>query len=354
MRQLFQPLTIHNLTLKNRISVPPMVVYHWADDTGTVTDRQTEHYREMAKGGAGLIIQEGTCVERTGRLTDTQLGIWEDGHIEGLKRITDAVHQYHTPIFVQLHHAGVFGFMEDTVCPSDITCTVKGKEKQARALTIEELHRIQHSFVTAAERAVKAGYDGVEIHACHNYLISQFYNTLVNRRTDVYGKQPSLFALEIIGEIRRRVPESFVIGVRLGAFEPTLADSIAHAVELEENGVDFLDISYGFEQRSYPEKPENYPFSDRIYAAQEIRKRVSIPVFAVGGIASAEQAEEILQKTGVDMVDIGRGTLVNPNWAIDAKSGRDVGTCLYCKTCMWRVNSDKCPGRKLFFSKNNY
>ncbi len=135
--------------------------------------------------------------------------------------------------------------MEDTVCPSDITCTVKGKEKQARALTIVELHQIQHSFVSAAERAVKAGYDGVEIHACHNYLISQFYNTLVNRRTDVYGKQPSLFALEVIREIRRRVPESFVIGVRLGAFEPTLADSIAHAVELEEKVLIFWIFPMG-------------------------------------------------------------------------------------------------------------
>jgi NADPH2 dehydrogenase len=353
MEQLFQPLTIRNLTTRNRIAVPPMVVQHWSDDTGTVIDRQVMHYRELAEGGAGLIIQEATCVERDGRLADTQLGIWEDGQIEGLKRITDAVHQYHTPIFVQLHHAGVFGFTDDTVCPSDITCTVRGKEKHAHALATEELHRIQHSFVAAAERAMKAGYDGVEIHACHNYLISQFYNILVNKRIDEYGKQPSLFALEIIREIRRRVPESFVIGVRLGAFEPTLEDGIAHAVELTESGVDFLDISYGFDQRSQPFKPENYPFSDRIYAAQEIRKRVSIPVFAVGEIESAEKAEDILQKAVVDMVDVGRGMLVNPNWANDAKAGQDVGTCLYCKTCMWRVDADKCPGRKVFQRKSD-
>jgi 2,4-dienoyl-CoA reductase-like NADH-dependent reductase (Old Yellow Enzyme family) len=351
MKQLFQPLKIRNLTVRNRIAVPPMVVQNWSDDSGIVTTRQVDHYQEIAKGGAGLIIQEGTCVEKNGRLADTQLGIWDDGQIQGLKRITDAVHQYHTPIFVQIHHAGVFGFMENTVCPSDIICTYKGKEKHARALTLEELHRIQQSFVDAAERAVQAGYDGVEIHACHNYLISQFYNTLVNKRTDAYGEQPSLFLLEIIRKIRRRVPEPFVIGVRLGGFEPTLEDSIAHGVELDKNGIDFLNISYGFEQRSQPIKPKDYPFSDRIYSAQEIRKKVSIPVFAVGGIASAEQAEDILKKTDVDMVDIGRGTLVNPNWANDAKEERDVGTCLYCKTCMWRVNADKCPGRRLYQQK---
>lgn len=348
MKRLFESLTIRNLAIQNRIAIPPMVVQHWSDESGKVTDRQVEHYREFAMGGAGLIIQEGTCVEPNGRLADTQLGIWEEAQIEGLRRITSAVHAHSVPIFVQLHHAGVFGFLADTVCPSDITCVVRGEEKHARALTEEELHRIQNSFVVAAERAVKAGYDGVEIHACHNYLISQFYNHLVNRRTDAYGCQPSLFMLEILREIRRRVPDSFVVGVRLGAFEPTLADSVAHAVELAQNGADFLNISYGFDQRSEPFRPQDYPFSDRIYAAQEIRKKVSVPVFAVGEIASAEQAEEILVKTGVDMVDIGRGSLVNPNWAKDAEAGRNVGTCLYCKTCMWRVNADRCPGRKLF------
>jgi len=351
MEQLFQPFTIQTLTISNRIAVPPMVVYHWSDDTGYVTDRQLEHYQELAAGGAGLIIQEATCVERDGRLTDTQLGIWEDGQVEGLKRITDAVHQYHTPIFVQIHHAGVFGFMEDTACPSDIICTVKGQQKQAHALTTEELHRIQNAFVSAAERAFRAGYDGIELHACHNYLISQFYNGLVNQRTDAYGKQTSLFIIEIIQEIRRRVPGSFIIGVRLGAFEPTLEDSIIHAVELAENSVDFLDISYGFEQRSQPVRPEDYPFSDRIYAAQEIKKKVSVPVFAVGEITSPGKAEDILKNTNVDMVDVGRGMLVNPNWANDAKAGRDVGTCLYCTTCMWRVNADKCPGRNMFRRK---
>lgn len=351
MSLLFQPVSIRGLTTKNRIAVPPMVVYHWADDTGYVTDRQTAHYRKLAEGGAGLIIKEATCVTREGRLADTQLGIWEDEQIAGLQKITEAVHRHQIPIFVEIHHAGVFGFMADTVCPSDITCTVKGHTKQARALTLEELYDLQQAFVDAAEHAVRAGYDGIELHACHNYLISQFLNSRVNRRTDAYGEHPALFALEIIREIRRRVPESFIIGIRLGAFEPTLEDGIAHAVEFAENGVDFLDISYGFDQRSEPFKPESFPFSDRIYAAAEIKKRVPIPVFAVGEIASAQQAEAILRETGVDMVDIGRGMLVNPSWANDAQAGRDTGTCLYCKTCMWRVDADKCPGRLAFNRK---
>ena len=184
-----------------------------------------------------------------------------------------------------------------------------------------------------------------QFHACHSYLISQFLNRKVNRRDDLYGQHPELFALEIIHGIRQQTPPDFVIGIRLGGFEPTLADGIEYARIFEESGVDFLDISYGFVQESTPTVPKDYPFKDIIYAAQKIKEAVSIPVFAVNGINSPELADEILEKTNVDMVDIGRGTLVNYNWANDAKAGRDVGTCLYCKTCMWRVDPMKCPGK---------
>ena len=352
MDKLFNSMKIRNLEVKNRIAVPPMVIYNRTDDTGYVTDIQVEHYRKIAQGGPGLIIQEATCVEKDGRLCDSQIGIWEDGQIEGLKRITNAVHETGTPIFVQIHHGGVFGFMEETVCPSDIQCMVKGNMKKSRALTLMELHRIQNSFADAAERAYKAGYDGVELHGCHNYLISQFLNSRVNVRNDEYGNNPALFALEIIREIRKRTPQSFIVGMRLGAFEPTLADGIDHAKIFQAEGIDFLNISFGFMQLSEPFKPADYPFTDLIYGAQEIRKHVSVPVFTVGEIISPEQADEILTATGIDMVNIGRGTLVNPNWANDARNGKDTGACIHCKICMWRINPEKCPGR-IRYERNN-
>lgn len=345
MNQLFTPVVIRNITVKNRIAVPPMVVYSWSDDTGHVTQKHIDHYEAIAKGGAGLIIQEGTCVNKKGRLADTQLGIWEDAQVEGLKKITDAVHRHETPILVEIHHAGVTGFAEGVVCPSDYECMVKGQLKKGHKLSLEELHAIQQDFIIAARRAYLAGYDGVEIHACHRYLISQFLNRRVNRRDDGYGQKPELFALEIIHEIRQQTPSDFIIGLRLGGFEPTLEDGIEYARIFEESGVDFLDISYGFVQESTPEAPKDYPFKDIIYAAQKIKEAVSIPVFAVNGINSPELADKILEQTKVDMVDIGRGTLVNYNWVNDAKAGRDVGTCLYCKTCMWRVDPMKCPGK---------
>ncbi len=345
MNKLFSSLKIRNTKLNNRIAVPPLVVFNWSDDTGYVTQKNIAHYEAIAKGGAGLIIQEATCINKDGRLADTQLGIWEDGQIAGLKEIVDGVHRHGTPILVQIHHAGIVGISKDAVCPSDFTCMVREAPKKGRGLTIEELHAIQQDFISAARRAYQAGYDGVELHGCHSYLISQFLNTKVNRRDDAYGQKPQLFALEIMEAIRKSTSPDFIIGMRLGGFEPTLEDAITNARVFAQHGIDYLNISYGFAQQSTPTVPQDYPFKDIIYAAQKIKEAVDVPVFAVNGINTAKLAEDILEQTNVDMVNIGRGTLVNYNWANDAKAGRDVGTCLYCKTCMWRIDPAKCPGR---------
>lgn len=348
MMKLLEECKIRALTTKNRIAVPPMVMYHWSDETGIVSSKHVAHYEAIAKGGAGLIIQEGTCVNEHGKLADTQLGIWSDEHIEGLRRITNAVHKYHTPIFVQIHHAGVVGIEDDNVCPSDYACVFRDMPKKGKALTTKQLTDLQQDFINAGIRAYQAGYDGVEIHACHSYLISQFLNKNVNHRDDIYGIQRELFAFEIIEGIRSQTPADFIIGLRLGGFEPTLMDSIQFAKKFEAIGVDFLDISYGFVPESQPYKPSDYPFNDIIFAAEQIKKEVSIPVFAVNKITNPTLAEEIVTSTGVDMVDIGRGTLVNYNWANDAIAGNDVGKCIDCKVCMWRIDGEKCPGKILF------
>lgn len=345
MHKLFEEGKIRNLTVKNRIVIPPMVVFGWSDDTGRVTQKNIDHYEEIAKGGAGLIIQEATCISKSGRLADTQLGIWEDAQIEGLRQIVDATHRHGVPILVQIHHAGIVGIAEDAVCPSDYHCMVREQLKHGRGLALDELHQIQAQFVAAAQRAYQAGYDGVELHGCHSYLISQFLNANVNRREDLYGQQRERFALEIMEQIRRQTSPDFIIGIRLGGFEPSLEDAIGHARSFAAQGIDFLNISYGFAQASTPIAPEGYPFKDCIYAAQKIKEAVAVPVFGVNGINSAQLAEEILEQTKLDMVNIGRGTLVNYTWGNDAKAGRDVGRCLYCKACMWRVDPDKCPGR---------
>lgn len=351
MNKLFKPLKIRNREIKNRIAVPPMVMYHWSDNTGIVSEKHVAHYESIARGGAGLIIQEGTCIEPNGKLADSQLGIWSDEHIPRLKKITEAVHQYNIPILVQIHHAGVISIGENNVCPSNYECVFRDQPKKGRELTLDELKNLQQDFIKAGIRAYQAGYDGVEIHACHSYLISQFLNSRINHRSDIYGIQKELFAAEIIEGIRNQTSSEFIIGIRLGGFEPTLEDSIYYAKKFEFLGVDFLDISYGFVTESTPYAPADYPFKDIIYAAQQIKKEVSIPVFAVNQINNPDLAEDILETTGVDMVDIGRATLVNYNFANDALAGKDVGRCLNCKVCMWRIDPSKCPG-KIKFEKN--
>lgn len=347
MALLSDPLKIKNLTIKNRICVPPMVCYHWADESGQVTEKNIRHYQSIARGGAGLIIQEAACVSPDGRLSMDQLGIWRDEQIPGLKKITQAVHDEGVPIFIQLHHAGVLGAGEDLVCPSEYDCVFRDRPRHGRAMTAEEIHQVIGQFADAAKRAVLAGYDGIEIHGCHGYLLCQFLNRRVNQRTDEFNPDSMKIIEMILDGIRSQVPDDFIIGIRLGVFEPTLEDALAHARWLDRHGIDFIDASYGFNFEMDPVKPEDYPLLDVHYGAGEIKKAVHVPVFAVNSIDSPQKAQEVLDVTGVDMVDIGRGTLVNYSWANDALAGRDTGKCLHCPQCMWRIDWKKCPGRRL-------
>lgn len=346
-KQLKDDFFIRGMHVRNRICVPPMVIYHWTDDSGMVDDNHIAHYRAFAQGGAGLIIQEATCVTQEGRLADSQLGIWSDEHVAGLRKITEAVHEAGCPIIVQLHHAGIVGINPNALCPDAYTLHSGDSEKTGIRMTEQDIAHIQDAFIQAARRAYEAGYDGVELHGCHRYLMCQFLNHCVNRRTDKYGKNPELFIFEIMDAIRAIVPEDFVVGIRLGAFEPTLHDAIEHAKLLEEHGIDFLDISYGFTEESEPEKAEDFPYKDVIYAAAEIKKHTHVPVFAVNGIRTPADAAGVLAASDVDMVDIGRSSLVNPSWAADALAGRDAGRCLDCKVCQWRVDPARCAGRLL-------
>lgn len=350
MVKLFSEFNIKDVKMKNRICVPPMVIGF--NPEGNVAPENVERYKKLAQGGAGLIIQEATCINIDGRLSAKQLGIWEDSQIEGLKTIVDAVHKENCPIFIQIHHAGVVGISENPLCPSTYEYKNPNKTVVGKEMTIEDVKSIQDDYIQAARRAYEAGYDGVELHGCHSYLISQFFNSRVNKRTDEYGKNPEKFVIEILEGIRKVTPKEFVVGIRLAGFEPTIEAGLHYAKVLEKAGIDFLDISYGFTSEQEMHVTEGYKFSNAVYAAEIIKKEVSIPVFAVNGIYSSETAENILNETNVDIVDIGKGFLINPNWANDAKEGKDTGTCLSCGKCMWFGQSNVCAG-KVIFEKNN-
>ena len=350
MKNLQDTHKIGSRLIKNRIGCPPMVCFHWSDASGIVTDRNVNHYEAIAAGGAGLIIVEALCISPEGRLDPSQLGIWGDRHIAGLQRITRAIHRKGGVALAQIHHGGLWSDSDvepDRILgPSLGMPTKTGRPNQE--MSLEEIERIKQCFVDAALRAERAGFDGVEVHGCHGYLLCSFFNGSINRRTDRYGKDTTLLAAEIVKEIRAVTKLGFVTGIRLGGFEPTLADGIAHAKAMEKAGVDFIDVSYGF-LREGPEvqPPAGYPFTPPVYAAQEIKKAVGVPVFAVNGITSAQMAAEVLEKTDVDLVHIGRGTFVNYDWANDALAGRDTGLCLHCAVCQWRLRHTRCPGRIL-------
>jgi len=349
MKKIFEPFKIKELEIRNRICVPPMVTRFSKLDTGIAEEGTVEHYRKIAKGMPGLIIQEATCVNMDGRLMDLQLGIWNDNQIEGLKKIVEAVHVQGSAIFIQLHHAGVVGISKAPLCPSDYSYVGQdGTTKNGHEMTAEEIQMIQNDFIQAGIRSYAAGYDGVELHGCHQYLMSQFLNNKVNKRTDIYGKHPENFVLEIVDGIRAKTSSDFIIGIRLGGFEPTIEAAVHNAQQLEQGGIDFIDVSYGFSKEQEVYVPADYPFIDIIYAAEMIKKAVHIPVFAANGITSPEMAEDIMLKTKVDMVDIGRGFIVNPNWMKDAMDGKDTGKCLHCKRCQLFENPDKCAGKILF------
>lgn len=350
MNQLFEPLKLGGKTVKNRICVPPMVCMSKNDTTGTVTPWTVGHYGAIAKGGHGLVIVEATCVNPDeGKLSKTQLGLWSDDQIEGHRAIAAAISAEGAVALVQIHHAGVVGVSENLVCPSAYSYTDKnGRLHEGKELSLSDIQRIQGEFIAAAVRAHKAGYDGIELHGCHNYLICQFLNSRVNRRTDVYGTNPALFVKEIYDGIRAAVGADFIIGIRMGVFEPTLEDGIAHARAMEAIGLDFLNLSYGFGAESEPHCPADFPYKDVIWGAGQIKAQVSVPVFAVYGIQNAAQAQGILEATGVDMVCVGRGVLVNYNWAADCMAGKDPGKCLYCPKCTWYFPNVACAGKLLY------
>lgn len=343
---LFDPVAIGSVTAKNRICIPPMVLYGHAGDDGQVTGAHVAHYGRLAEGGAGLIIQEATCVTKGGRLRGDQLGIWSDDQVPGLRRITETVHRSGCPIFIQLHHAGVVGVGPEHLCPDSYVFTGKDGPVTGEKMTLAQIAEVREAFIQAGRRAYLAGYDGVELHGCHSYLLCQFLNRRVNQREDVYGQKPLRLVTEILEGIRAATSTEFVIGIRLGGFEPALADGVAHAEALADHGVEFIDVSYGFTGEMDTSAPGNPSLPDTIRAAEAIQRAVDVPVFAVGGIRLPEDAARVLRETGVAMVDVGRSALVDPAWPNKARRGAIPGRCLDCKVCQWRIDPARCPGRK--------
>lgn len=341
-------IKIKNITLKNRIAIPPLVCFHWTDGNGYVTEKNIRHYTDLAEGGAGLIIVEATAITKRSRLHDTELGLWENAQIDGFKKIVDVIHVNGAKAFIQLIHAGGNGIDTQADAPSNMKYRDKTNGVEMSNARIAET---TEDFVQAALRAQRAGFDGVELHGCHGYLISCFFNKRTNIRTDEYGQDKALFAKEVLYAVKKACGDDFIVGIRLGAFEPLLEDGLNHARSIAAL-TDFLDVSYGGDCDPYA--PDDFPCSPAVYGAMCIKKELpGMPVFGVHNINSKEDAINALN-TGIDIIDVGKASLVDPGFAGHIINDEPYGQCLHCKNyCRWNPNEManydlKCPGRLKF------
>ena len=330
---LYSPFKIKGLTLPNRIVVSPMCQYSSID--GMANNWHLVHLGSRAIGGAGLIMTEAAAVLPEGRISPDDLGIWKDEHIESLKRITDFIRDQGSKSAIQLAHAGrkasttppwIGRYQVDvsnggwqTVAPSPIP--FNEDDIVPKELTINEIQTVIEAFTNAARRSIEAGFDTIEIHAAHGYLLNQFLSPLTNKRTDEYGgsfENRARLLLEVTRAIHNVIPDEMPLFVRISAHEwaeggHTIEDSVKVVKLLKENGADLIDCSSGAvvrDQKIVIDKNYQVP-----YAAQ-IKKETNIATGAVGLITHSEDAEEILQKDKADLIFIGREMLRNPYFAL--------------------------------------
>jgi len=321
--RLLDPLTIGSISLRNRIVMPPMA-NDLATTKGEVTQALIEHYARRA-AGVGLVIVEHSYVTREGKLSPRQLGIYDDALIEGLADLAESIHAKGTPVCIQITHAGrranssISG--SQPVAPSAIPAT--DSDETPRELEKHEIQSLVRLFGEAARRACKAGFDAVEIHGAHGFLLNQFTSPLSNRRTDEYGgsfEKRIRFPLEVVEEVRKALGSDSPLLYRLGAYDSqgrgvTIGECQAFARKLVAAGVNTVDVSGGL-MGSRPEGLTSQGYF--LPLAEKIKQAVQVPVIGVGGIKDPEFADEAIRRKKVDLVAVGRAILADPDWALNA------------------------------------
>lgn len=322
MKNLFTPYEMKGLKLKNRIVMPPMCQYSVDKKDGIATDWHFVHYVSRAVGGAGLIIIEMTDVEPDGRISDYDLGLWCDEQIEPLKRIVDECHKYGAKVAIQIAHAGRKAEdAEVPVAPSAIP--FDEKSKTPRELSTDEVKGMVEKFRMAVRRAVKAGFDTIEIHGAHGYLIHQFHSPLTNKRNDEYGKDLTKFGSDIIKAAKSEIPENMPLIMRLSAVEYVeggygIETGIKLAKAYKEAGVDIFHISAGGEgQIAAAGRPGTHA-AYQVPFARAIKEAINTDVIAVGRLDEPELANAVIGNEDSDLVAIGRAMFRNPYWAFEA------------------------------------
>lgn len=352
--KLFEPGCIGPLHLKNRLVMPPMET-NFARETGAVSRQLIKYHEERAKGGVGLIIVEFTCVDYPeGKAAAPQLSIHDDKLIAGHNELVEAVHRHGAKIALQLVHAGRQTDARRTegkqpVAPSPIPCGLM--KEQPRELSISEIEELVEKFALAAQRAKMAGYDAVELHGAHGYLIAQFMSGYTNKRLDRYGgslERRLRFPLEVIQRIKQKVGSNYPLLYRFSADEFVsegihLEEAKAIAKRLEGAGVAALHVSTSIhETKETNVEPMAFEQGWRVPLAAAVKQEVNIPVITVGVIREPEFANQILAEGKADFVAIGRGLIADPEWAIKARDGRtsEIRKCTSCCNCISRFEQN--------------
>ena len=345
LAKLFEPVRVGSLSLPNRLVMPPMVT-NLATEDGYVTTAVKDHYEVRARGGVGLIIVEATCVQApVGKLSHRQLVIDNDRFLPGLRELADAIKRGGAHAAIQVHHAGrntstsVIG--TQPVAPSPIPL---GRGEVPRELTREEIDDLTVRFVRAAQRARDAGFEGVELHAAHGYLMAQFLSGAANQRTDEYGGElvnRARFVLETFAAVRQALGRDFPVWVRVSGREyglpggTTIEETQALAQMLERAGADAIHVSalaHDLDPRALP--PMAQPPGNLVRFAEAVKRVVNVPVIAVGRLDPVT-GEAALQEGRADLIAVGRGLLADPELPRKACEGRlgDIVPCLACGTC---------------------
>lgn len=315
------PITVRNLVVGSRLAMPPMATKK--SQNGFVGRDIIDYYTRFAANPCiGLIITEHSYIDSRGKADPRQMSFASDSVIPAQKQLTEALHAVRSELIVmaQLSHAG-----KKTTEQITGDSLVSASESQSdnatvKALSPEQIHELSHKFADAAVRVRQAGYDGVELHSAHGFLLNQFYSPLTNFRSDFYGPQSLQnrlrFLVETVQLTRRKVGDDFPIAVRLGGADyqtggSTIEDAIKAAAILEDTGIDLLDISGGLCTFKHPDSQEPGYFGDM---SAPIKKSLSIPVILTGGVSTPSQAEALLRKEKADLVGVGRELLHNPMW----------------------------------------
>lgn len=329
--KLFTPIKFRNIELKNRIVMSPMCMY--SAEEGVANDFHFVHYGSRAQGGVGLVMVEATGVEPRGRITNKCLGIWNDEQALALKKIVDFVHQNsESKIGIQLAHAGRKGSTWEnrqisieegweTIAPSPIP--FHHSERTPHVLTIEEIKNLIEDFRKATKRAVDAGFDVIEIHGAHGYMIHQFLSPLSNTRSDEYGgnsENRARFLMEILDVVNSEITENQALFVRISGTEYAengweISDSVELSKALKAKNVDLIDVSSGgnISGVTIPLNP-----GYQVPLAEAVKKNADIKTGAVGLITDANHAEEILENEQADLIFLAREILRNPYFAVQS------------------------------------